>query len=147
MKKIAPTHIVDFCIDDTDDLNYMKLKNTYVDEYSFVYKVRCKCGNEKFIVYQDEHPSVWGKCLKCNKVLTIYNLEYYPAATKLKEIFESHKLILQNEYEFNIYVEYEYSDEFLYSDEENFDPNDITWAMVFVKGERCFEMILNDETA
>lgn len=44
-------------------------------------------------------------------------------------------------------MNYEYSDEFLYEDDVEFDVNDITWAKVFISNGSELIKILDDETA
>lgn len=147
MDRVAPKHIFDYCVEDSKDSTYMHMKNKYEDNYSFAYKIKCSCGNEKFIVFEDLHPSIYCKCIKCNKNIIVYDLQYYPAAIKLNCPYERKEIRIHNETEFLLYVVYEYSNEFEEKKDVEFDQDDITWAKVFIKGNSCFEMILDDETA
>lgn len=54
---------------------------------SFVYKVKCTYICERFVVYQDAHPSVFAECCNCGNLITVYDLKYYPAAVKLNKNF------------------------------------------------------------
>lgn len=103
MKRSAPDHIRKNCSIGSDPM-YLYLCEVYESETSFVYKLKCDCGCEKFVVYRDSH-------------LTVY-----------------------------VYVNYEYSDEFMSEGDVEFDENDITWAKAFIvdRGKLC--KILDDET-
>lgn len=46
-----------------------------------------------------------------------------------------------------VYVNYEYSDEYKYEDDVDFDLNDIVWAKVFIKKGDSINKILDDETS
>ena len=79
MNKYAPEHVEKFCIQDTIDSIYNQLNEVYQDNYKFVYKIKCDCGNERFEVYKDRHPSIFAKCVNCNRIISVYDLQYYPA--------------------------------------------------------------------
>ena len=64
---------------------FQKLKDMYEGEYSYVYKVTCKCNNNKFMVYKDSHPTVIVECCACKRRIIVYNLSFYPSATKLSK--------------------------------------------------------------
>lgn len=146
MRENAPVHIKKFCYEDNEDRTYCKLQEEYQDEYTFVWKIKCECGETKFKVFTDEHPSVFCKCSKCNKDITVYDLANYPAATKLKEELETEQVCMEGVEDFNVYAIYEYSDEFE-EDDEDFDQNDITWAYAYIGNDDIVEKILDDETA
>lgn len=149
MKKACPEHIENF----VEILqNGEKYKIEYFDElgeYTFAYELKCLCSNKIFKIYIDEHPSVVVECNRCGKKIIVYDLKYYPAATKLKEKLPLKKYISQYGDElFNVCVIYEYSDEFEYEDDVEFDKNDISWCMTYgygLKSQKVFE-IINDET-
>lgn len=143
MKQSAPKHIIEYCDRDNDDSVYAYLYETFGAETSFVYKVKCTCNCEKFIVYQDAHPSVFAKCCNCGNMITVYDLEYYPAAVKLDRNYAVNKM---DENSVRVYVNYEYSDEFLDEEDVEFDANDITWAKVFIANNGAIRKILDDET-
>ena len=146
MKETAPVHIKKFCYKDDEDGTYRELRETIYDEVHFLWKIKCECGETKFKVFKDEHPSVFCKCSKCNKDITVYDLSNYPAAVKLKEEFEVEQVCKEGVEDFNVYAIYEYSDEFD-EDDERFDQNDITWATVYIGNGNIVEKILDDETA
>lgn len=147
MKKCAPFHIKDFCWCAKEDKAYNQLVDEYEDDYHFVYKIECACGNKKFEVYKDDHPTVVLRCSNCRRNITVYDLEYYPAATKLKEEMERNQIVNQEDNLFNVYAIYEYSDEF--EDDSEFDANDITWCFVFITDIKSRKLIklVDDETA
>ena len=120
MNKSAPNHIKEYCYKDNSDSFYLNLVSLFEGENSFVYKLRCICNCEKFIVYQDAHPSVYAKCCSCGRMITVYDLIYYPAAVKLKKKFSLKKFELTS---VPVYVNYEYADEFLYEEDVDFDEN------------------------
>ena len=129
IKQNAPCHIIEYCYkDDTDDF-FLDLCKHYETENSFVYKLRCTGGCNRFIVYQDKHPSIFAECVNCGKIIIVYDLEYYPSAVKLKKDFN---LIKVQEEPVLVYVNYEYDDEYLYEFDVEFDANDVTWGKVFI---------------
>ncbi|MBD5088431.1 MAG: hypothetical protein HDT30_06405 [Clostridiales bacterium] len=144
IKQSAPDHVIKYCYKDNSDCFYSYLCETYEGGYSNVYKLKCSCNCKKFLVYQDAHPSIFAECCNCGKMITVYDLENYPAATKLKENFTLKKA---DENSVFVYVNYEYSDEYLYEDDVEFDVNDITWAKVFILNSGELIKILDDETA
>ena len=146
MKETAPVHIKKFCYKDNEDRTYRELREKIYDEVHFLWKIKCECGETKFKVFTDEHPSVFCKCSKCNKDITVYDLSNYPAAVKLKEEFEVEQVYIEGVEDFYVYAIYEYSDEFN-EDDERFDQNDITWATVYIGNGNIVEKILDDETA
>lgn len=103
----------------------------YEGEYSYVYKVTCKCNNNKFMVYKDSHPTVIVECCACKRRIIVYDLSFYPSATKLSKEYTMHCV---SDSATEVYVNYEYSDEYKYEDDVDFDLNDIVWAKVFIKG-------------
>lgn len=147
MKETAPVHIHKFCYEDMEDKTYRELRQEYQDEYLFVWKIKCECGETKFKVFMDEHPSVFCKCSKCSKDITVYDLAYYPAAVKLQDELEAEQVSVEGVEHFNVYAIYEYSDEFETEDDVDFDQNDITWAVAYVGNGDIIEKILDDETA
>ena len=146
MKATAPVHIKKFCYEDNEDNSYCELREEYQDEYTFVWKIKCECGETKFKVFQDEHPSIFCKCGSCGQDITVYELSNYPAATKLADELEAEQVCIEDTEDFHVYAIYEYSDEFEEDDEE-FDQNDITWAYAYVGSDDILEEILDDETA
>jgi len=144
MEQSAPNHIIEYCYKDDSDDYFIHLRKHYETENSFVYKVKCTCGCNKFIVYKDKHPSVFAECDNCRKVITVYELAYYPSAVKLKKDFD---LVKVDEAPVMIYVNYEYDDEYLYEEDVEFNANDITWGKVFIVNKNGLKKILDDETA
>lgn len=147
MDKCAPVHVSEYCIEDFDDINFTNLMNKFNSKYTFVFKIKCTCNNIWFEVYKDEHPTVILNCLNCNKKIEVYDLKYYPSATKLKNEFELIKLNLYNTDQYNVYAIYEYSDEFEDEEDVEFDPNDISWCYIFICSNGSIEEIVNDETS
>lgn len=144
MEQNAPNHVIEYCYkDDTDD-DFLYLCNHYESENSFVHKLRCTCSCNKFTVYKDKHPSVLAECANCGKVITVYDLAYYPSAVKLKKDFN---LIKVDDSPVCVYVNYEYDDEYLYEEDVEFDANDVTWGKVFIANNNELKKILDDETA
>ena len=146
MKETAPIHIKKFCYEDNEDRTYCELREKIYDEVHFLWKIKCDCGETKFKVFTDKHPSVFCKCRQCNKDITVYDLSNYPAAVKLNEEFEAEQVYIEGVEDFNVYAIYEYSDEFE-EDDEHFDQNDITWATVYIRNGNIVKKILDDETA
>ena len=144
MKQNAPSHVVEYCCIDKKDLFFRNLCDMYQDVNSFVYKLKCTCDCDKFIVYQDEHPSVFAKCNYCEKMITVYDLKYYPSAVKLNKDYTLKKLY---EHAVLVYMNYEYDDEFMFEEDIEFDTEDITWGKVFVLNDNQLIKILDDETA
>lgn len=144
VKKIAPDHIKDFCDSFSNgDKIFEEIKNKYEGDFSFVYRVVCSCKNSLFWIYKDEHPTIVLECSKCKKRITAYDLKNYPLAIKLNENYAL-KLVFINSCP--VYVNYEYSDEYLYNDDVSFDNNDITWCRVMAYNEGHIQIILDDET-
>lgn len=77
-------------------------------------------------------------------MITVYDLQYYPSAVKLDGDGNFDKVV---ENPVPVYMNYEYSDEFMFEDDVMFDENDITWAKVFIADNGKLRMILDDETA
>lgn len=144
MEHNAPNHIIEYCYKDDTDNYFLYLCKHYETENSFVYKLRCTCSCKKFIVYQDKQPSIFAECTKCGRRITVYDLDYYPSAVKLKKDFD---LVKVNDEPVFVYVNYEYDDEYLYEEDVEFDANDITWGKVFVSNDNELIKILDDETA
>ena len=139
----APSHILNFCVRDIEDKTYVSLNEKYGDDFSYVYKIKCLCGNEKFMVYRDDHPSIFAKCCNCKKMITVYDLSFYPAAVKLNKEFELEMV----DSGVTVYVNYEYNDEYMFEDDVEYDENDISWAKAFIQNGENVKMILDDETA
>lgn len=144
MEQNAPNHIIEYCYKDNTDDCFLYLCKHYETENSFVHKLRCTCGCNKFIVYKDKHPSIFAECANCGKVITVYDLAYYPSAVKLKKDFNLTKV---DDAPVLVYVNYEYDDEYLYEEDVEFDANDVTWGKVFIANNNEIKKILDDETA
>ncbi|OOM06330.1 hypothetical protein [Clostridium saccharobutylicum] len=149
MERICPKHVEGF-IETIDNGDKYKIDDfNEFDKYTFPYEIKCSCTNKIFKIYIDEHPSVVAECSRCGKKIIVYDLKYYPAATKIKKEFPLKEYVSRNGDElFNICVVYEYSDEFEYEDDVEFDKNDISWCTVYgygIKSKKVFE-IISDET-
>ena len=138
---IAPTHIKKYCVCDHSDKIFESIFNRFDDTNMSINKIKCTCGNDLFNVYTDPNPTVKVICTECLNEIIVYDLIYYPAATKCPQeddVFEMVTLNLQSE--LNVYAVYDYGDE--YEDE-----NDVTWCYVYISFlDDVFELI-NDETA
>lgn len=143
-KIVAPNHIQNYCNNVDEDLFLNNIKQEYGGEFSFVYKVVCDCKNDKFNLYKNNNPSLFAECSLCKKRITIYELSRYPAAVKLDKKYDLNCI---TDYESELYVNYEYSDEFIYEEDVQFDNNDITWARAFIMKDNNIIKVLDDETA
>lgn len=143
MEPSAPSHIKKYCVIDNTDPWYLYLYKNLASKTSFVYKVKCTCNCERFVVYQDAHPSIFAECSNCGNLITVYDLKCYPAAVKLNKNFTVYRV---DERFVQVYVNYEYDDECLYEDDVEFDTNDITWCKVFIESNDKLEKIMDDET-
>ena len=76
--------------------------------------------------------------------ITIYDLKYYPAAIKLDDNCPLSKVYHEP---VSVFMNYEYSDEYLYEDDVAFDINDVVWGKVFIRVNNSLIKILDDETA
>lgn len=142
---IMPNHIEGYVEKLPNKSKYIEYE---FDEYTMPYEVKCSCGSKEFVVYNNEEPRVELKCTKCGKRIVVYDLDFYPCASKYKEEQLNQYTSPEEDNIFNVAVVYEYSDEFPFSDEE-FDCNDVTWCNVYVYGvnsNKVYE-IVNDETA
>lgn len=147
MNESAPKHIQDFCFKDLNDTLYRQICDRYQDEYTFVYKIKCNCGESKFQVFRDNQPSVFLKCDCCGKIITAYDLDFYPSATKIKKKFERERVTLGSLNIFDVYVVYQYDDEFEIEEDVKFDQNDISWGIIFIASDGIMQKILDDETS
>lgn len=146
MKESAPEHIERFCTKDFEDTFYRRLYNKYHADYTFVHKIKCDCGEMKFKVYKDDHPSVILKCDCCNRDIVAYDLSYYPAATKVN-INYNKKLIQFDKLKcFSVYTIYQYDDEFELEYDVEFNKNVISWGIIYIKNGDFVKKILDDET-
>jgi hypothetical protein len=115
------------------------------DDYHHYYQVVCCCGGSHFRLFLGNKKSVKAQCVACPRMPTIYDLAYYPAATKLRGSEEF--LLAANEGEKTglVYVMYEYGER---DEDEPFDSNDITWCQVWLENSQGMLLkVLDDETA
>ena len=141
MINIAPTHIRKYCFCDYSDKIFKEIFDKYDDTNTAIYKIKCSCGNTLFKVYVDPNPTVKIICTKCLKEIIVYDLIFYPAATKCpdkNDVFES--VIYGSQTEFEVYAMYEYRDD--YEDE-----NDISWCHVYLNFQNDLIEIIDDETS
>ena len=68
-KKIAPSHVETYCKNMEEDVCFQRLKQEYGGEYSHLFKIICDCKNDKFLIYKDNHPSLFAECSSCKKRL------------------------------------------------------------------------------
>ena len=107
------------------------------------YRLRCGCGNTQFRLDQSQLKTVKATCKICGVSITIYDLDYYPAAVKLSgvEVFE---VLDSGENQAALFVMFEYG---VPEPDVEFDANDITWCQIFIErsnGE--IDRIFDDET-
>ena len=116
------------------------------DEYHLFYHVVCKCGDDRFLVFQSEKPALKVRCAVCRAEVVVYDTGRYPSASKSRSPDQFHQVVRSEQGDrFRVYVMYEYGQ---LDDGEEFDSNDITWCQVFIEDERGgLSMILDDETA
>ena len=137
----APTHIEDFCVVAKSDPFYNQLYDKFFNDYTSVFKIRCSCGSSKFFVYKDNHPSIYLKCKCCSREIIAYELDFYPAATKLED-FKPRTLVCINGIDnFNVYAIYQYPED------AGLDKDDISWCVIYIKNDENVVKILDDETA
>ncbi|MHC1686073.1 MAG: hypothetical protein AB6733_24615 [Clostridiaceae bacterium] len=150
MIKSCPKHVEGF-IDLIESGEKYRINNLdQLNDYTFPYEIKCSCSNKIFKIFVDEHPTVVVQCNSCGKNIIVYDLKYYPAATKIKEEFYLKKYISSFGDEiFNVCAVYEYSDEFEYEDDVEFDENDVSWCVIYGYGLNSREVfeIINDETS
>jgi len=136
---LCPKHIEDSVV------NAQEKFSGKADEFHQYFQVVCcKCASRIFHLFVSNKDSVKALCAKCRRTVLIYDLDVYPAATKLsgEEIFE--ELDVTTRGPLPIYVGYEYGE---FDDDQVFDQNDITWCQVFVeKGDKLLK-VFDDETA
>ena len=140
---IFPNHLIYYT-------KRLKSKNDILkwicDDLNPAYQIICTCGNKNFLVFKSEMPNSYSICQNCNTVIINYNLRLYPAAACLnqKEIFTKFITEIDNDL-FNVYVNFEYSDEF----DIIKDKNNITGFNLIVKDIKTMKLyhIINDETA
>lgn len=145
MIESAPEHIKKYCYKDEKDGFFCEFYDKFHDDYTFIYKIKCECGETYFEVYNDEHPSCFLKCTNCHREITAYDLAYYPCACKVKDKFEKKKICIDGVEIFNVYALYQYSDESDYDDDVDYDPNDIIWGSICIKNDDIGKMILEDD--
>ncbi len=142
----CPNHI-DGYVKKLEDTN--KFIHYELGEYNIPFIVQCSCGSEEFKIYKDDRPYVDVKCIKCDKIIVVYNLSIYPAAADIDTNEPMNEVISKDGDDlFNVCVIYEYPDDYEFGDPE-FDNNDITACAVYgygIKSGKSIEVI-NDETA
>lgn len=142
-KIVAPSHVEKYCKKVQNDKFYLELSDRFESDYSYVYKIVCNCNNEKLDIYKSNQPSIYAICNNCKNKIIVYDLLQYPAAVVLNKTYDFERVIpLESE----LYVNYEYSDEYLYENDVEFDNNDISWARAFIVDENDLKQILDDET-
>lgn len=146
MKRCAPSHINKYCYIYQNEKIYKLLSEKYEDEYTFLYKIRCSCNNTKFKVYRNEQSTVMLKCPVCKNKIVVYDLSYYPGATKIGNNIELEKIIYKEQELFDVYVLYEYDDEFEQENDVEFNNNSISWCYAYILSNEGLIQILNDET-
>ena len=68
-KIIASSHVEIYCSDVKADIFFQRLKHEYSGDYSYLYKIICNCKNDLFLIYKDNHPSLFAECSSCKKRL------------------------------------------------------------------------------
>jgi hypothetical protein len=138
MKKY-PTHLND-CVEDAS----IRFINDASDYHKY-YQIICRCGCKLFDLLVSDKDSVIGICSECNYRIVIYDLDYYPAATKLDGEESFARMNGMPNRPSQVYALYEYGQ--LDADME-FDPNDISWFQLFSETkDGQLVKIFDDETA
>jgi hypothetical protein len=116
------------------------------DDYHHYFKIVCKCGDDRFRLIESNKQSVKAVCGKCGHEILLYDLSKYPAASKMPgdESFSEIKETKAGS-GLPVFVMYEYGE---LDDDQEFDPNDITWFQVFVEASNGrLVKVFDDETA
>lgn len=129
-----PRHLTDWV--ESADINQFR---SDADEFHHYFKLRCKCGADSFELFKSDKHTVRARCQTCAREVTVYDLAYYPAATKLAGS-ESFRLVGAGK----VYMMYEYGEA---EDDEVFNPDDITWCQIWLGRQSDLELVLDDETA
>lgn len=143
-KIIAPSHVEKYCNRVNDDTFFTELNDKFAGDFSFVYKVICNCNSSKFTVFKSNQPGIIALCNNCKNEIIIYDLLQYPAAIVLNKSYDFERV---TDLDSELYVNYEYSDDYLYENNVDFDNNDVTWARAFIVDQNGMKKILDDETA
>jgi hypothetical protein len=109
------------------------------------YQAVCTCGGELFELFESNLQTVHAVCTACSTRLAIYDLEYYPAATKLSgpETFET--MNPQCTGPSRVFVQFEYGEP---EPDVEFDANDVTWCAIYTETPNGdLTKVFNDETA
>lgn len=116
------------------------------DAFHFFYQVACPCGSLLFKARKSQCESLEVECKTCGKIVSVYNLAEYPAATKLDKAEELLEISLPDGTTHgSIFVMYEYGE---LDEDQDFDRNDITWCGVWLEAsDQSLVLILDDETA
>ena len=138
---IAPLHVKNYCVDDSEDFGLQKIKGEFSNPNTHPYKLQCSCGSHSFFCFTNEHPDFICNCAKCGKKIVVYDLHEYPAATKTNAVFKLRQI---NNEPTPVYPIYEYGDDFL---DAGADENDITWFYAYVVINGNLTLVLDDETA
>jgi|SRR5687767_15284946 len=114
------------------------------DNFHHYYLIKCRCGEFRFSLVEGSKKSLVATCERCNREWRIYDLAYYPSASKLKGEEHFGKILVPKEQSSKLFIGYEYGET---DDGDAFDRNDITWCIVFVEKEGKLQRIFDDETA
>ena len=116
-----------------------------IDEFHHYFQIVCNaCGSRAFHLFLSDKDTVKALGAQCEKMVLIYDLALYPAATKLKDDESFSEIDLTKAGALPIYVSYEYGG---FDDDQEFDQNDITWCQVFVEKGGELLKVFDDETA
>lgn len=115
-----------------------------IDEDADSFLLKCTCGSYAFHLFEGDKRSVVAQCLKCDSRIVVYDLVFYPSATKVKgeEIFQPFPGM--DRLGDGVYLVYEYGE---FDEGDEFDQNDITWCQIFVMQAGGLKKVFDDETA
>lgn len=115
------------------------------DEFHHYYQIVCRCQAERFRILISDRDSVKARCLLCARQVILYDLEHYPAASKISGPEEFQEVTSNEGDRLRVFVRYEYGE---VDEGEPFDRNDITWCQVWLEREEGkLVRIFDDETA
>jgi hypothetical protein len=136
--KLCPDHIKDVVLDASARFQQE------ADEYHHYFQLECKCGGDIFTLFESNHRSVRAECASCRELVLIYDLELYPAASKLTGA-EHFQLMSVSRSPSRVFLSFEYGE---LDEGEVFDPNDITWFQIFIEAsDGELVKVFDDETA
>lgn len=116
------------------------------DPYHHYFQAICTCGKDRVDPLIGDKDSFGVECVYCHERLLLYDLDNYPAATKLEGAESFTPVEIQNgQARGKIFVMYEYGRP---SANETWDRNNITWFEAMLEDDSGnLHIFVNDETA